>query len=179
MSYFDPNAGRGGGPGGVGGGGGEFRVVVEESDIILQGETDTYDLPDPPAGKRYEYLEFDFLAALNTLAADLTAIASGSVNRTSGQYIHDSLGNQSSWYRSQYASGTRTKWYSGGNTEITETATTMAVGVVHQTSDSRVWTIEYSPAENQLSFWRGGNAPSTNYNPIVHAALITAFVVNV
>ncbi|MYC16961.1 MAG: hypothetical protein F4Y39_24835 [Gemmatimonadetes bacterium] len=179
MSFFLPLPAQGSAPGSRGGGG-EFRVLLENSDLgenemLLQGETDTYDLPAPPTGKKYEYIAFDFLCAIDTLTVTPDNI--NTENRSSGQFIHDSTGDHSSWYRSFYIGSDGQRWYSGSNTEITDEVTTMAVGVVHVRSDTYVWTVEYNPTSHQLSFWRGGDEADTNNNPIVYAALITAFVV--
>ena len=173
MSYFDPNAGRRGSPGN---GGGEFRVVLEAGDIILQGETDTHDLPDPPAGKKYEYMEFDFLCALNTLTAGVDDITAE--NRSSGKFIHDSTGDQSSWYRSLFIESGGSRWYSGGQRELAEGVATFAVGLVHVEGADYLWSVEYNPTTHQLSFYRSGQAADANNNPIVYSALVTAFTVD-
>lgn len=176
MSYFIPEMNRRGqiaSPGSFSGG--EFRVIHEGETIILQGESDTYDLPDPPGGSMYEYIEFEFLSALGAIADTLSDL--NAVNRSSGKYIHDSTDNQSSWYDSLYIGTDGEQWYGGGNVETTAEVTTVSVGVVHKRNSNRVWSIEYDPDENQLSFYRAGRAASANNHPIVYNALITGYLI--
>lgn len=167
MSFFLPLPAKGGG--------GEFRVILEEGGIFLQGETDTHDLPAPPAGKRYEYIEFDFLCTFGSLTAEVGDITSE--NRSSGKFIQDSTGNTSAWYRSLYIGAGGNRWYAGPAAEIAGNVTTASVGVVHVRADTYLWTVEYNPAMNRLSFDRAGAAPTTQINPIAYSALATAFVV--
>lgn len=175
MSYFIPEMNRRGQVANIAGGGGEFRVLHEGASIILQGESDTYDLPDPPDGSMYEYIEFEFLSALGGIADTLSDLSV--VNRSSGKFIRDSTSNESSWYESLYIENDGQQWYAGGNVETTDDATTMAVGVVHKRNGNRIWSIEYDPDENQLSFYRAGLAAKSNNHPIVYNALITGFLV--
>ncbi len=174
MSYFIPEMNRRGQVAGIASGG-EFRVIHEGESIILQGESDTYDLPDPPDGSMYEYIEFEFLSAvggISDVVADLSVM-----NRSSGKFIHDSTDNQSSWYDSLYIGNDGQQWYGGGAVETSAEVTTMSVGVVHVRDSTRIWSIEYDPGKNQLSFYRAGAAAAAGNHPIVYDALITGFLV--
>lgn len=164
-------------PGLGGGGGGEFRLLVEEPQtIIMQGEGDTYDLPDPPSGKKYQYIIFDFLTALGTLTDTIDDI-DDSVARTSGQYICDATGNRSAWYRSLHANN---EWFSGGTADLQpgDQGEDVHVGIVFGRR-FYLWTIVYNFDQNILEFQREGQSgPTDDYNPIVYGAMITAFVVD-
>ena len=174
MSFFFPNFNS---PRGGGAAGGEFRVVLEAQDIILQGETDTYDLPAPPAGKKYEYLECNFLCAFNTLTATRSTVqGSANINRSDGKFIEDSSGDQSSWYSSFYGGTNGFEYFDGGNDV---SATTFAVGLVHIKGAARFWSVEYDPDTHQLSFFRSTGAPTAALNPIVWGALIVGYLVDV
>ena len=149
----------------------ETKILLEIVDdlTILFGDTGSYQLPNPPAGSKYTNVVADMLFKFGALSAT-EASALGNDCHSYARYVdHDD--KQISWCRSL---GFRGQWYTVANDENSGGTFTIGLATLRVGNFDYIWTVDFNPTNNQMSFLRSGLAPTAQRNPFLVSAIITA-----
>ena len=152
-----------GGTAPAGGGQTAPDILVAGTANPMRGADATIDLPALPDGHAYLHLE---IRAWSWFGADPDNPAEEGFLR--GLYHRDGP-EQASWYHGRNSDN---RWFSGGN-HSSDSISTYAVGVVWTRSSNNLYTLEFDPSANRLSFLRSGS--KGNLAPNLGDLLVTGY----
>ena len=144
----------------VSGVGGARKILVNRTDDPMDGAAETLDLPDPPAGQEWIYLDVQVYFRFGVGVPARTG-------HSSGLWIKDgdavgsvarSFGGSSVW-----------EWNYGHQDSLVPGYATWAVGVINNPPGAELYTLEYDPGNNRLSFFE---AVSGAFEPTVVYLLV-------